>query len=216
MQTGRREGGRRTVPATRLPPPRSRRDAPRAREQPALSFRPLLSFHHPGLTWPPSPETGGSHELGLTRRRPEREPNPVGRKPERSAAPRPDARNAGSAMEETTGSRARLTPGPGRRGRPALKRATASAREPLTPKGKRKQTPSDSRGRLHLGGRRRRPEVRPRLRRPQPRPGQPPRRGGGGSRLMAKRPSDRRSPGRNPGPQGAFEVSMINVSCNSH
>lgn len=36
------------------------------------------------------------------------------------------------------------------------------------------------------------------------------------SRLMSKRPSDRRSPGRNPGPQGAFEVSMINVSCNSH
>ena len=36
------------------------------------------------------------------------------------------------------------------------------------------------------------------------------------NRLMAKRPSDRRSPGRNPGPQGAFEVSMINVSCNSH
>lgn len=35
-------------------------------------------------------------------------------------------------------------------------------------------------------------------------------------RLIAKRPSDRRSPGRNPGPQGAFEVSMINVSCNSH
>lgn len=35
-------------------------------------------------------------------------------------------------------------------------------------------------------------------------------------RLMFKRPSDRRSPGRNPGPQGAFEVSMINVSCNSH
>ena len=35
-------------------------------------------------------------------------------------------------------------------------------------------------------------------------------------RLMTKRPSDRRSPGRNPGPQGAFEVSMINVSCNSH
>ena len=47
------------------------------------------------------------------------------------------------------------------------------------------------------------------LRLPQPR-----RRGG--LRLMAKRPSDRRSPGRNPGPQGAFEVSMINVSCNSH
>lgn len=48
-----------------------------------------------------------------------------------------------------------------------------------------------------------------------------PSRGGGGRgrpslRLMAKRPSDRRSPGRNPGPQGAFEVSMINVSCNSH
>lgn len=45
----------------------------------------------------------------------------------------------------------------------------------------------------------------------------PPGEGGGVcSRLMAKRPSDRRSPGRNPGPQGAFEVSMINVSCNSH
>lgn len=39
---------------------------------------------------------------------------------------------------------------------------------------------------------------------------------GGGLRVMEKRPSDRRSPGRNPGPQGAFEVSMINVSCNSH
>lgn len=38
----------------------------------------------------------------------------------------------------------------------------------------------------------------------------------GGLRVMEKRPSDRRSPGRNPGPQGAFEVSMINVSCNSH
>lgn len=35
-------------------------------------------------------------------------------------------------------------------------------------------------------------------------------------RLMAKRPSDRRSPRRNLEPQGAFEVSMINVSCNSH
>ncbi|KAJ1116533.1 hypothetical protein NDU88_004743 [Pleurodeles waltl] len=35
-------------------------------------------------------------------------------------------------------------------------------------------------------------------------------------RLTIERPSDRRSPGRNPGPQGAFEVSMINVSCNSH
>ncbi|KAJ1166708.1 hypothetical protein NDU88_007105 [Pleurodeles waltl] len=34
-------------------------------------------------------------------------------------------------------------------------------------------------------------------------------------RLTIERPSDRRSPGRNPGPQGAFEVSMINVSCNS-
>lgn len=43
-----------------------------------------------------------------------------------------------------------------------------------------------------------------------------PSRGSGSFRLMAKRPSDRRSPGRNPGPQGAFEVSMINVSCNSH
>lgn len=37
-----------------------------------------------------------------------------------------------------------------------------------------------------------------------------------GSRSIAKRPSDRRGPGRNPGPQSAFEVSMINVSCNSH
>ena len=35
-------------------------------------------------------------------------------------------------------------------------------------------------------------------------------------RLMTKRPSDRRSPRRNLGPQSAFEVSMINVSCNSH
>ena len=35
-------------------------------------------------------------------------------------------------------------------------------------------------------------------------------------RLISKRPSARRSPGKNPGPQGAFEVSMINVSCNSH
>ena len=35
-------------------------------------------------------------------------------------------------------------------------------------------------------------------------------------RLIRKRPSDRRSPGKNPGPQSAFEVSMINVSCNSH
>lgn len=40
--------------------------------------------------------------------------------------------------------------------------------------------------------------------------------GGGERRSTEERPSDRRSPGRNPGPQGAFEVSMINVSCNSH
>ena len=65
-------------------------------------------------------------------------------------------------------------------------------------------------GRLHLGGRRR----------PKP-PATAPaaeERGPGASliRLMTKRPSDRRGPGRNPGPQGAFEVSMINVSCNSH
>ncbi|KAI9537809.1 hypothetical protein NQZ68_022471 [Dissostichus eleginoides] len=60
--------------------------------------------------------------------------------------------------------------------------------------------------RLHLGGRRRpRPPATPQ-----------PRRNANVFRLMAKRPSDRRSPGRNPGPQGAFEVSMINVSCNSH
>lgn len=45
------------------------------------------------------------------------------------------------------------------------------------------------------------------LRAPQPRPG---------GRPTEERPSDRRGPGRNPGPQGAFEVSMINVSCNSH
>ena len=61
--------------------------------------------------------------------------------------------------------------------------------------------------RLHLGGRRRpRPPATPQPRRTRERV----------LRLMAKRPSDRRSPGRNPGPQGAFEVSMINVSCNSH
>ena len=35
-------------------------------------------------------------------------------------------------------------------------------------------------------------------------------------RCIQKRLSDRRSPGRNPGPQDAFEVSMISVSCNSH
>lgn len=79
--------------------------------------------------------------------------------------------------------------------------------------------------RLHLGGRRRAECAGLRL--PQPREcarAKPrgPRFGGGRrgkaarSRVMAKRPSDRRSPGRNPGPQGAFEVSMINVSCNSH
>ena len=63
-----------------------------------------------------------------------------------------------------------------------------------------------SQKRLHLGGRRRAEAC---LRQPQPRRH-------GGLRVMEKRPSDRRSPGRNPGPQGAFEVSMINVSCNSH
>lgn len=63
------------------------------------------------------------------------------------------------------------------------------------------------------------PALGRRLRQPQPRGTHrsPPRwRGSGEHRLIAKRPSDRRSPGRNPGPQGAFEVSMINVSCNSH
>lgn len=57
---------------------------------------------------------------------------------------------------------------------------------------------------LYLGGRRQRVPATPQPRRRER------------LRLMAKRPSDRRSPGRNPGPQGAFEVSMINVSCNSH
>ena len=62
-----------------------------------------------------------------------------------------------------------------------------------------------------------RPELHPKtpenaLRQPQPRV----RTGGGPTRSIVKRPSDRRSPGKNPGPQGAFEVSMINVSCNSH
>ena len=61
---------------------------------------------------------------------------------------------------------------------------------------------------LHLGGRRQRvPATAPAAEKETP---------GVFFRLMAKRPSDRRSPGRNPGPQGAFEVSMINVSCNSH
>ena len=63
---------------------------------------------------------------------------------------------------------------------------------------------------LHLGGRR--PGG---LACDSPSRGKSPTRGLA-SRLIAKRPSDRRSPGRNPGPQGAFEVSMINVSCNSH
>ena len=48
---------------------------------------------------------------------------------------------------------------------------------------------------------------------PQPR-GEDPR--GGTSSIDCGRPSDRRSPGMDPGPQGAFEGSMINVSCNSH
>ena len=69
-----------------------------------------------------------------------------------------------------------------------------------------------------------RPKPHTRARNPQSQPRSPtpglrknpqPRRREG-LRVMAKRPSDRRSPGRNPGPQGAFEVSMINVSCNSH
>lgn len=74
--------------------------------------------------------------------------------------------------------------------------------------------------RLHLGGRRRAECAGLRL--PQPRECARKNLAGGPggarlrSRVMAKRPSDRRSPGRNPGPQGAFEVSMINVSCNSH
>ena len=38
----------------------------------------------------------------------------------------------------------------------------------------------------------------------------------GASPIDCNRPSDRRSPGMDPGPQGAFEGSMINVSCNSH
>lgn len=77
--------------------------------------------------------------------------------------------------------------GSGAPGRPARRRAGASRETGL-----------------HLGGRRRRSAC------------DCPSRGSGSFRLMAKRPSDRRSPGRNPGPQGAFEVSMINVSCNSH
>ena len=43
-----------------------------------------------------------------------------------------------------------------------------------------------------------------------------PSRGGASPPIDRKRPSDGRSPGMDPGPQGAFEVSMINVSCNSH
>ena len=35
-------------------------------------------------------------------------------------------------------------------------------------------------------------------------------------RTNCRRPSDRRGPERDPGPQCAFEVSMIDVSCNSH
>ena len=64
-----------------------------------------------------------------------------------------------------------------------------------------------SQKRLHLGGRRQGRSLAC---------DSPSRGDHGGLRVMEKRPSDRRSPGRNPGPQGAFEVSMINVSCNSH
>jgi hypothetical protein len=34
--------------------------------------------------------------------------------------------------------------------------------------------------------------------------------------LRVSRPSDRRGRGLKPRPQGAFEMSMIKVSCNSH
>lgn len=36
------------------------------------------------------------------------------------------------------------------------------------------------------------------------------------TRLQVHRPSDRRGPGSEPGPQYAFKMSMFNVSCNSH
>ena len=37
-----------------------------------------------------------------------------------------------------------------------------------------------------------------------------------GNDWLTFRPSDRRGPGNNPRPQYAFEMSMFNVSCNSH
>lgn len=115
---------------------------------------------------------------------------------------------------ETTGSRAQ--PSEGRAGGSERQRraeggAGGRGSPPLQPEGPRPGR------RLHFGGRRRaraRCDATRRLRQPQPR-----RKRGAGAplfRLIDERPSDRRSPGRNPGPQGAFEVSMINVSCNSH
>lgn len=61
-----------------------------------------------------------------------------------------------------------------------------------------------SRDRLHLRGRRPRPAC------------DAPDAGGLSLPIDRGRPSDRRGPGMDPGPQDAFKVSMINVSCKSH
>ena len=96
-------------------------------------------------------------------------------------------------------------PSPARRSGKEGKKGLSANGEEGEPAGSR-TAPGIPNTSLHLGGRR---QDRGRLRQPQPRKSER-------FRLMTKRPSDRRSPGRNPGPQGAFEVSMINVSCNSH
>lgn len=181
-----------------------------------------------GEAW--QPWAGGSRTGEPARRA--RSPRPTGPPRVRAEGERPRGQPllvagmlcAGSAGErreppwggpsETTGSRAQ--PSEGRAGGSERQRraeggAGGRGSPPLQPEGPRPGR------RLHFGGRRRaraRCDATRRLRQPQPR-----RKRGAGAplfRLIDERPSDRRSPGRNPGPQGAFEVSMINVSCNSH
>ncbi|KAF6734098.1 hypothetical protein FQA47_011501 [Oryzias melastigma] len=136
----------------------------------------------------------------------------------------PRGRIAGSAETRgSTGGRDQHTPGTEAGGAGGAKAPLPPARKRRGKEGGEGVTRGESGARvapghfpgLHLGGRRTRSaSCDGPSRGATPRPSAS---GSGGEpRLIAKRPSDRRSPGRNPGPQGAFEVSMINVSCNSH
>lgn len=87
VQTGRRAGG----PANRPRKPDSRRleprpgAPPRARRKPALFSLSLSALHFSPPETPPADVApsgdGDSRGSGLTRRRPERQPNPIGRRP---------------------------------------------------------------------------------------------------------------------------------------